>query len=172
MYLFLLLTNWALVCDVWYLPKMTRQVQRIVSMNFNTLTIAFLVAGLYANFDVLDFRLLTSWRFTINNFPWTTGGRERCTICKSCQDRDCSSGRAGWPYLVRFCSDTDNFVHEMFSPALKSYRIFPVENQRYIISQVLKLLNSNQRAGQRRGPTVSRLPTNTSATSCAQLPLN
>lgn len=25
-YLFLLLTNWALVCDVWYLPKMTRQV--------------------------------------------------------------------------------------------------------------------------------------------------
>lgn len=24
-YLFLLLTNWALVCDVWYLPKMTRQ---------------------------------------------------------------------------------------------------------------------------------------------------
>lgn len=69
MYLFLLLTNWALVCDVWYLPKMTRQVQRIVSMNFNTLTIAFLVAGLYANFDVLDFRLLTPWRFTINNFP-------------------------------------------------------------------------------------------------------
>ena len=50
MYLFLLLTNWALVCDVWYLPKMTRQVQRIVSMNFNTLTIAFLVADLYANF--------------------------------------------------------------------------------------------------------------------------
>lgn len=50
MYLFLLLTNWALVCDVWYLPKMNRQVQRIVSMNFNTLTIAFLVAGLYANF--------------------------------------------------------------------------------------------------------------------------
>ena len=26
MYLFLLLTNWALVCDVWYLPKTTRQV--------------------------------------------------------------------------------------------------------------------------------------------------
>ncbi|PFX23072.1 glycerol-3-phosphate acyltransferase 4-like [Stylophora pistillata] len=25
LYLFLLLTNWALVCDVWYLPKMTRQ---------------------------------------------------------------------------------------------------------------------------------------------------
>lgn len=153
MYLFLLLTNWALVCDVWYLPKMTRQVQRIVSMNFNTLTIAFLVAGLYANFDVLDFRLLTSWRFTINNFPWTTGGRERCTICKSRQDRDCSSGRAGWPYLVRFCS----LFMKIFSPALKSYRIFPVENQRYIISQVLKLLNSNQRAGQRSGPTVSRL---------------
>ena len=27
MYLFLLLTNWALVCDVWYLPKTTRQVR-------------------------------------------------------------------------------------------------------------------------------------------------
>ena len=125
MYLFLLLTNWALVCDVWYLPKMTRQVQRIVSMNFNTLTIAFLVAGLYANFDVLDFRLLTSWRFTINNFPWTTGGRERCTICKSRQDRDCSSGRAGWSYLVRFCSDTDNFVHENFLSGSEELQNFP-----------------------------------------------
>ena len=29
MYLFLLLTNWALVCDVWYLPRMTRQVSLI-----------------------------------------------------------------------------------------------------------------------------------------------
>ena len=26
LYLFLLLTNWALVCDVWYLPRMTRLV--------------------------------------------------------------------------------------------------------------------------------------------------
>ena len=91
----------------------------------DTLTIAFLVAGLYANFDVLDFRLLTSWRFTINNFPWTTGGRERCTICKSCQDRDCSSGRAGWPYLVRFCSDTDNFVHENVLSGSEELQNFP-----------------------------------------------
>ena len=56
-----------------------------------------------------------------------------------------------WYVFVR--TQTTLFM-KIFSPALKSYRIFPVENQRYIISQVLKLLNSNQRAGQRRGPTV------------------
>lgn len=59
-----------------------------------------------------------------------------------------------WYVFVR--TQTTLFM-KIFSPALKSYRIFPVENQRYIISQVLKLINSNQRAGQRRGPTVSRL---------------
>lgn len=59
-----------------------------------------------------------------------------------------------WYVFVR--TQTTLFT-KIFSPALKSYRIFPVENQRYIISQVLKLLNSNQRAGQRCGPTVSRL---------------
>lgn len=58
-----------------------------------------------------------------------------------------------WYVFVR--TQTTLFM-KIFSPALKSYRIFPVF-QRYIISQVLKLLNSNQRAGQRRGPTVSRL---------------
>ena len=58
-----------------------------------------------------------------------------------------------WYVFVR--TQTTLFM-KIFSPALKSYRIFPVF-QRYIISQVLKLLNSNQRAGQRRGTTVSRL---------------
>lgn len=37
MYVFLLLTNWALVCDVWYLPKTTRRVRLTLRQTENRL---------------------------------------------------------------------------------------------------------------------------------------